>query len=356
MQQEQAVVDIDIADGSTRLTVGRHVGQFVVLAESLTAGRSPYASRDIEFLADDVFPDAVNGLYVRLVTCQCCHIGHTGIHVGSPHGMSHRLVLLHDRLVALRVLRLETRLAAVVQQELGFIEVFLLARGQVQTAECHLRNLVSRYYACLSGIGAHLTAHTVRIAYGDVQELARPRGLPVCHSTLHHVPQVVEFMAQVILLRPTLVACPVVRVLGVHGTCRVEVAVRFLSLGDDVQHTVYVGLQTLVGVGLEYVTGSLDGLVGVRVIEGVGHDFRHIVRIAGLCCPLEVLVSSLALALAEGQWYGHLAAGLEALSPETGGIYLDGGEGNGCDGVAGRGGFVLGGGCRAEGCAQGNGQ
>ena len=35
VEQEQPVVDVDIADGGTRLAVGTHVGQFVVLAEGL---------------------------------------------------------------------------------------------------------------------------------------------------------------------------------------------------------------------------------------------------------------------------------------------------------------------------------
>ena len=47
MQQEEAVVDVDVANGGTRLAVGAHVRQFVVLAEGLAAGCGADAAGDV---------------------------------------------------------------------------------------------------------------------------------------------------------------------------------------------------------------------------------------------------------------------------------------------------------------------
>ena len=101
VKQEESVVHIDIADGGTSLTIGRHVGQFVVLAEGLTVGGGTDTARDVELLRYDIVPDGVDGLDVVLVASEGGHVGHTGIHIGSTHGVTYGLVLLDDRLVGL---------------------------------------------------------------------------------------------------------------------------------------------------------------------------------------------------------------------------------------------------------------
>ena len=131
--------------------------------------------------------------------------------------MSYCLVLLHNRLVALAVFSLYGCLSTIVEEELCLVEVSLLACKYIELAESHLGNLVSWHHTHLSGLCANLTAHAVGISASDVEELSRTSGLEVCHSTFHHVSEVVELVAEVFHLRPTLVASPLVWVLGVHG-------------------------------------------------------------------------------------------------------------------------------------------
>ena len=64
VEKEKTVVDVDVADGGACLTVGRHIGQLVVLAESLSLMGGSDSSGDIVFLADDIVPDIVDGLYI----------------------------------------------------------------------------------------------------------------------------------------------------------------------------------------------------------------------------------------------------------------------------------------------------
>ena len=108
--------------------------------------------------------------------------------------MAHGLVLLDDGLMALAVFVLYLGLATVVEQELGKVEVFLLASGQIEASHGHLGNLVAGHHAHLSGVRAHLLAGHVGIAAGNVEELALAGGLPVGHGTLNHVSQVVKLV------------------------------------------------------------------------------------------------------------------------------------------------------------------
>ena len=62
MEEEETVVDINIADSCAGFAVGTHVRQLVVLAESLAVVGGPDTSGDVEFLAHDVVPDAVDGV------------------------------------------------------------------------------------------------------------------------------------------------------------------------------------------------------------------------------------------------------------------------------------------------------
>ena len=101
MEQEQTMVHIHITDGGTGLTIGAHVRQFIVGAESLTVGCGTDTTRDIVFLRHDIVPDGINGLDIVLVTSEGCHIGHTCIHIGGTHGMTHGLILINDGLVSL---------------------------------------------------------------------------------------------------------------------------------------------------------------------------------------------------------------------------------------------------------------
>ena len=195
---------------------------------------------------------------------------------------------------------------------------------------------MTRHHAHLAGIGPYLLTGHVGIAAGNVEELAFARSLPVGDSTLNHVTEIVELVTQILLFHPTTVASPVMRVGRVLRAGGIEVAVGLLRLGNDVDDRVAVGLQTLVRIGLQDIGGTFECLVGVGIVERVAHavDLEHLRGVLQVGSGvLEVLVAAFALALREGEGYGSVTTGLEALTPERAGRHLDGGEGNGGDGV-----------------------
>ena len=206
---------------------------------------------------------------VVLVASQSGNVGHTGIHVGSTHSVTNGLVLLDDGLMSLRVVVNDSGLSTIVEQELRFVEVLLLACYQIELGQCHLSNLMTGHHTGLSRIRAYLAADAVGIAAGNVEELRRPRCLPVSNGCFHHVAEVIKLVREVFLFHPTLAASPLMRVVRVLCASGIEIAVGFLCGSDDVEHRVYIGLQLLVGIGLQDIRCALDGLVGIGVVERI---------------------------------------------------------------------------------------
>ena len=293
MEEEETVVDINIADSCAGFAVGTHVRQLVVLAESLAVVSSSDTSGDVELLAHDVVPDAVDGVDIGGIAGEGSYICHTSIHIGSTYGMTYSFVLFQYRFVALRIFLFDRCLATIVEEELSLFEIFLVACSEIKLAECHFGNLMSRYHASLSWVRTNLANHAVGIADSDVEELAATSSLPVSHGTFYHVTEVVELVAQILFLAPALVASPEMRMLRILCTGGIEISVRLLGRSNDVEHAVDICLEFLVRVGLEYVAGTLDGLVWVGVVKTVGHQFAYIIGVARMCSALKVLVSSL---------------------------------------------------------------
>ena len=336
MEQEQSIVHIHVADSRTSLAVGAHVGQFVVGSEGLTVVRGADTASDIEFLGDDIVPDGIDGLDVVLVACECSHISHTGIHIGSTDGVTYGLVLFDDGLVSLRVVVCDGRLAAIVEQELGKVKIALLSCGQVKTGHSHLSNLMAWYDTHLPWIRSNLLTCHVGITAGDVEELTLTRCLPIGYGTLYHVTEVIELVREVFLLYPTLVTSPVMGISGVLGACGVEIAVGFLSRADNVDYRVTVGLQLLVWIGLQDIGCTLKGLVGVGIVEGIAHavhleHLRGIFQMSGGI--IEVLVAALTLTFRESEGDGRLTTGFESLAPEGTWSHFHTGEWHRADGI-----------------------
>ena len=316
MEKKETVVDINIADSCAGFAVGTHIRQLVVFAESLAIVGGSDSSGDVELLAHDVVPDAVDGVDIGSIAGEGSYICHTSIHIGGTNGMTYSLVLFQNRFVALGIFLFDRCLATIVEEELSLFEIFLVACSEIELAECHFGNLMSRYHTSLSWVRTYFANHAVGIADSDVEELAATCSLPMSHGTLHHVTEVVELMAQVFLHAPALVACPEVRMLRVLCTGGIEISVSLLSRSDDVEHAVDISLKLLVWISLEHVASALDSLVWVGIVEAVRHQFAHVVTVARVSGALKVLVSALCLALAESQWDGYLARGLDTLSPE----------------------------------------
>ena len=187
MEEEETVVDINIADSCAGFAVGTHVRQLVVLAESLAVVGSSDTSGDIELLAHDVVPDTVDGVDIGGIAGEGSYISHTGIHIGGTNSMTYSLVLLQNRLVALRIFLFDGSLSTIVEEELCLFEIFLVACSEIEFAESHFGNLMSRYHASLSRVRTNLANHAVGIADSDVEELAATCSLPVSYGTFYHV-------------------------------------------------------------------------------------------------------------------------------------------------------------------------
>ena len=116
--------------------------------------------------------------------------------------MAYSLILLNYRLVRLVILVLAGGLALVVQEQFGLIQVFLVTRYQIEFGQRHLGYLMSGNHHLLVRTVTDLTAYTVGIADGYIQELAASGGLIVGYGTFYHVAQVIELMATALLGTP----------------------------------------------------------------------------------------------------------------------------------------------------------
>ena len=131
MEKKHAVVQIHLGNGGTGLVVGRQVRQFVVGTEGLSRMACTHAARQIVFPLHDVLPDSIYGPQIGRVARKRRHVGHAGIHISGAHGMPPGFRLVHHRLVALRINVLDGGLAALVEEELGLVEILLRLRLQI---------------------------------------------------------------------------------------------------------------------------------------------------------------------------------------------------------------------------------
>ena len=125
------------------------------------------------------------------------------------------------------------------------------------------------------------------------------------------------------------------RLTGILCARGIEITVRLLCGSNDVEHGVDVGHEFLVRIGLQDITGSLDGLVRVGVVEGKP---THLEGLGGVFHVRrgidEIGVTARFLTFGEGQGDGHVAAGLQPLSPKSARCDFHLSEGNGGDGIA----------------------
>ena len=237
-------------NGCTRLVIGSEVRQFIVGTEGLAFMTGSHTACDVIFLGNNVVVDGINSLQISLITRQGSHISHTCIHISGTNSMSPSFLLVNHGLVALRIDVLDLCLATIVQQELGLVQVFLLASQHIKTSQSHLGNLMTGNHTSLSVLVAHLTNDTISIAFGNVQELVRTRSLIVGTSSIHHVAQVIELMTGMFLSSPALMGSPTVRMLRIDGASGIEIAIRLLCSSYDVEHGVDILLQLSIGIGL----------------------------------------------------------------------------------------------------------
>ncbi len=143
-----------------------------------------------------------------------------------------------------------TGISTLVEEELGLVEVFLVSGNQIKFGKCHFGNLMSGNTDLLSLACADFTAYAVSVSDGDIEEVLLSGGLVVGDGAFHHVPQVVELVAQVFYLFPAFVSRPFVGMFWIHGSAGIKVSVRFLCGGYDNEHAVNVFGQFLIGIRL----------------------------------------------------------------------------------------------------------
>jgi len=311
------VVPEDAADGRAGLVVGRQVGQFVVIAEGFApvAGAQPAGQRHL--LVDDILPQGLDRGEVLLIAGQGGDIGHGGVHVHRPHGVADRLPLLDNRQMILHVAGVAkgphqlppVRAPALIQEELGQVEIFLLPGQAVQLDQPQLHLLMPRHG--VQGVRAEDPADQVGGAPGDIQEGALAGGLVVGDRALKHVAEVVQLVAHE-QVRPAGRAGGLRRMLRVDRPRGVEVAVRLLGGGDLLDDAVDVSFQRRIRLHLQGVGRPFDHLENIRVVElvadvGAGHlagGFDEVSDAPGFLTLLEIVGDR------------HLPVGLDARQPE----------------------------------------
>ena len=254
--QEQAVVPQADADGGARLAISRVVGQIVGDGEALVARRRADAAGQVHLVLRHVVPDFVHRGQQPFVAGDRRRVGHREVEVHRPHRVADHLRLFADRLVVLGVLAEQlaaVRLAALVEKEQRQFEVAFLLGGPVELDEGQLDLLVAAGLVAL--VGAENRVDVVGQFAGDLEQLVLAGGLPVGDRRLDQVAGAVQFVAE-------LVAFPAILRLD-EGVIGVEVAVRLLGGGDEVDDRVGPLLQ--IGVAL----------VGQRV----GDAFQHLVHV-----------------------------------------------------------------------------
>ncbi len=286
-----------------------------------------YTTCKIVFLTNDVLENTVNHLHIGRILGQGSHIGNTGIHISGTNCMTNSLFLLQDRSLALRIWVADMSLATIVEQILSLIQILLLAGQGIETSQSHLGNLMTRNDGSLSSLRTYFPYHAIGIALGDVQELGATRSLIMSTGCIYHVTEVVKLVAQILVLDPTLISRPSMWMLWVDSTSGIEIAIWLLCRTYHIEHAIDVSLQLLVRISLEDVAGTFDGLINISIIEREAHELAHIpllgiqarvVRmLQGISSHLEVLVTVLALALAESQWHGYLSGCLQSGTPES---------------------------------------
>ena len=338
VQQEQPVVPVVVADGRASLVVSRHVRQVVVSAEAFDVADRADAARDVELLVDDVAPDSVNRVNVRIITRQRRDVGHAGIHVRRAHRMADGFGLVSDfgvRLVVLAPAALRAVRAARVEQELRQAKVTRVAALAVELRQRHLGDLVAGPNALLAG--AERAVEQVCALDRDVEQRALAGGLIVSHGGFREVADLVQFVAVLALQFPAPRARPRVRLFGVDRARRVEVAVTLLRRGDLRDQAVNVSFELGVRLHAERVGRALDDLVDVRVVERVDRQLLVTVRLAadGGGGALKVGDAPRFFTLLEGEGDGNAAVDVDARRPELI-VEVYGGERHGLDRIIAR--------------------
>ena len=282
--------------GSTGLTVHRVVRQIVVVGERLAHVGGTDCTGDIHTTGDDVLPETLGGVDQPLIAEQPTYMGHAGAQVADAHGVAVRgLLVAHgfgslevgglveaevrEDVVAvqrLELLGVELRiLAAHVDEVPGKRQVTLLAGLLIQLGEGELNLRVAVGTVNLAFFGAEVGVQTVGHLLGDLKGLLIAGHLMVGDGGL----DVVTHHIHLVALLNQAEAREVGPYAGLDLIRSVQVAVRLLSAGDEIDRAIAQRLEFGIRMVDQRISGFLKPLVDVGILEH--HAVEFVVQFAG---------------------------------------------------------------------------
>src|SRR6185437_16490735 len=109
----------------------------------------------------------------------------------------------------------------------------------------------------------------IGIPEGNIQQVPLAGSQIMGTGRLEEMTGVIELMTKFIFLYPALHPRPGMRMQRVDRPGRIQIAVRFLRPSDDTDQRIYIRLERRIGMHGQRKGSPLDGLIDVRVVEGI---------------------------------------------------------------------------------------
>ena len=93
-----------------------------------------------------------------------------------------------------------------------------------------------------------------------------------------------------------------------------KIAVRLLSLGDDVNHRVEIVVEFGIVMNSQRIAGTLDDLIRIGIVE---REITLVFAFDKTCSNGKVVETTINLTLVEGRRYAHRTIYLDTWRPET---------------------------------------
>ena len=237
--------------------------------------------------------------------------------VSSAHRMPDGFILLDKRLMVLRVLTDEIFtgcIPAARQEPLRQTEVACIPGCTVEVGEAELDFRMAIDIAALAG--SKCSCNQVGILDGDAQQVSLAGRAEVGNGGFIEVTDAVKLVACIHRF-PALCATrrQVVRIPdGLRG---VEIAIRFLSLGDQGDDGIHTALDLGIPLYGEDIGGAFDGFIDIRVVETVPlTGLRGRVAEVFATSGAEVAKATGFFTLFEDVWESDIAVAIDARFPE----------------------------------------
>ena len=154
MQQEHAVIPINICNRCARFVIGCAVGQFIIVSKPFAITYCANAALHINFLCDDIVPDRVDRPKKVFVIRKRGNISHSCIQISGADSVSHGFKLFDYRFVVLPVCTtlpwilavwiVTFKMSTFLDKILSSFQVFLFLGDAVKLHQSHFYNLVTR--------------------------------------------------------------------------------------------------------------------------------------------------------------------------------------------------------------------